>query len=58
MIEYICNLLGVDFSSGSIEYYLVLIACLNILVACSVALIRFLMSPVDLLIKSNERKGR
>lgn len=56
MIDYLLNLLGISASSGTIEYYLVLIACLDILTACAVCLIRYLMSPIDLLSKYNERK--
>lgn len=56
MISYILDLLGISANSGTIEYYLVLIACLNILTACAVCLIRYLMSPIDLLSKYNERK--
>ena len=56
MISYILDLLGISVSSGSIEYYLVLISCLNIITACAVCLIRYLMSPIDLLSKYKERK--
>lgn len=55
MISYILNLLGINAAAGSIEYYLVLVACLDIITACAVCLIRYLMAPIDLLSKYKER---
>lgn len=56
MIDYILNLLGISAQSGTIEYYLVLIVALNIILACSLCIIRYLMSPIDLLSKYRERR--
>ena len=58
MISYILNLLGISASSGSIEYYLVLISALVVIVCCCAALIRYLLSPIDLLCKYTGRRNR
>lgn len=57
MISYIANLLGIsNLQSGSVEYYCILFGCLDVVIACSITLIRYLLSPIDLLSKYKERK--
>lgn len=49
LFQYLQNFLGLTSQSGTIEYYLILISALQIVVAVSVALIRWLTAPIDIL---------
>ena len=49
LFQYLQNFLGFTVQSGSIEFYLILISALQIIVAVSVALIRWLTAPIDIL---------
>ena len=55
MISYILDFLGISSSSGSIEYYLVLVIALQVFLACAIALVRYLTAPVDLLTRNTKR---
>lgn len=49
MVNFICQILGVSFpSSGTTEYYIIFVFSCAIVLAFSVALIRFLLAPIDI----------
>lgn len=49
MISFICEILGVSFpSSGTAEYYIIFVFSCAIVLAFAVALIRFLLAPIDI----------
>lgn len=49
MINFICNILGVPFpSSGTTEYYIVFVFSCAIVLSFAVALVRFLLAPIDI----------
>lgn len=49
MIDFLCDILGVSYpSSGTTEYYILLAFSCAIVLAFSVALIRFLLAPIDI----------
>lgn len=49
MIDFICDILGVSFPlSGSVEYYIILVFACAIVLSFAVALVRFLLAPIDI----------
>ena len=49
MIKFFCQMLGVSFpSSGTTEYYIIFVFSCAIVLAFAVALIRFLLAPIDI----------
>lgn len=49
MINFICEILGVSLpSSGTTEYYIIFVFSCAIVLAFAVALIRFLLAPIDI----------
>lgn len=49
MIDFICHILGVSFpSSGTTEYYIVFVFACAIVLSFAVALVRFLLAPIDI----------
>lgn len=49
MINFICEILGVSFpSSGTTEYYIIFVFSCAIVLSFAVALIRFLLAPIDI----------
>lgn len=49
MISFICDILGVPFpSSGTTEYYIIIVFACAIVLAFAVALVRFLLAPIDI----------
>lgn len=49
MINFFCDILGVPFpSSGTTEYYIVFVFACAIVLSFAVALIRFLLAPIDI----------
>lgn len=49
MIDFICNVLGVSVPlTGSTEYYIIFVFSCAIVLAFAVALIRFLLAPIDI----------
>lgn len=49
MINFFCNVLGVTLpSSGTTEYYIIFVFSCAIVLAFAVALIRFLLAPIDI----------
>lgn len=49
MINFICEILGVPFpSSGTVEYYIIFVFSCAIVLSFAVALIRFLLAPIDI----------
>lgn len=49
MISFIANVLGLSVPSpGSIEYYILLVFACAIVLSFAVALVRFLLAPVDI----------
>lgn len=49
MINFICGILGVSFpSSGTTEYYIIFVFSCAIVLAFAVALVRFLLAPIDI----------
>lgn len=49
MIDFLCDILGVSFpSSGTTEYYIILVFSCAFVLAFAVALIRFLLAPIDI----------
>ncbi len=54
MINYIFDFLGVTFVQGSVEYYLVLIAVLQIFLSFAICLVKYLTSPIDILSKGRK----
>lgn len=49
MIDFICNIIGVSVPlSGSVEYYIIIVFACAIVLAFAVALVRFLLAPIDI----------
>ena len=49
MINFLCNVLGVTLPlSGTTEYYIIFVFSCAIVLAFAVALIRFLLAPIDI----------
>lgn len=49
MINFFCEILGVSLpSSGTTEYYILFVFSCAIVLAFAVALIRFLLAPIDI----------
>ena len=49
MINFICEILGLSFpSSGTTEYYIILVFACALVLSFAVALVRFLLAPVDI----------
>lgn len=49
MINFICDILGVSVPfSGTTEYYIIIVFSCAIVLAFAVALIRFLLAPIDI----------
>lgn len=49
MIDFICNILGVSVPlSGTFEYNIIFVFSCAIVLAFAVALIRFLLAPIDI----------
>lgn len=49
MINFICEILGVSFpSSGTTEYYILFVFACAIVLSFAVALVRFLLAPIDI----------
>lgn len=49
MINFICDILGVSIpSSGTTEYYILFVFSCAIVLSFAVALIRFLLAPIDI----------
>lgn len=54
MINYIFDFLGVVYQQGSIEYYLVLLAVLQVFLSFAICLVKYLTSPIDILSKGRK----
>lgn len=49
MINFICDILGVSVpSSGTFEYYILFVFACAIVLAFAIALVRFLLAPIDI----------
>lgn len=49
MIDFLCNLLGVSVPlAGTTEYILLLVFSCAIVLSFAVALVRFLLAPIDI----------
>lgn len=49
MVNFFCQILGVSFpSSGTTEYYILCVFACAIVLSFAVALIRFLLAPIDI----------
>lgn len=49
MINFICDILGVSIpSSGTTEYYILFVFACAIVLTFAVALVRFLLAPIDI----------
>lgn len=49
MIDFICSVLGVSVPlSGTTEYYIVFVFSCAIVLSFAVALVRFLLAPIDI----------
>ena len=49
MIDFICEIIGVSFpSSGTTEYYILFVFACAIVLSFAVALVRFLLAPIDI----------
>lgn len=49
MIKFLCNVLGVSIpSAGSVEYSIFIVFSCAIVLSFAVALIRFLLAPIDI----------
>lgn len=49
MVDFLCKILGVSFpSSGTSEYYILLVFSSAIVLSFAVALVRFLLAPIDI----------
>lgn len=49
MISFICNILGVSVPlAGTTEYYIIIVFACAIVLAFAVALVRFLLAPIDI----------
>lgn len=49
MIDFLCNVLGVSIPlSGTTEYYIIFAFSCAIVLSFAVALVRFLLAPIDI----------
>lgn len=49
MIDFLCNILGVSVPvAGSTEYYIIFVFSCAIVFSFAVALVRFLLAPIDI----------
>lgn len=49
MINFICDILGVSVPlSGTTEYYILFVFACAIVLAFAIALVRFLLAPIDI----------
>lgn len=49
MINFICDILGVSVPmTGSTEYYILFVFACAIVLAFAIALVRFLLAPIDI----------
>lgn len=49
MIDFVCNILGVSVPlSGTTEYYIIFVFSCAIVLTFAVALVRFLLAPIDI----------
>lgn len=49
MINFICDILGVSVpSTGTTEYYLLFVFSCAIVLTFAIALVRFLLAPIDI----------
>ena len=49
MIDFICSILGVPVPlSGTTEYYIIIVFACAIVLTFAVALVRFLLAPIDI----------
>lgn len=48
MINFICDILGVSIPSGTTEYYILFVFACAIVLAFAIALVRFLLAPIDI----------
>lgn len=49
MISFLCNILGVQNPAfGTTEYYIVFVFACAVVLAFAVALVRFLLAPIDI----------
>lgn len=48
MINFFCDILGVHPSSGTTEYYILFVFACAIVLSFAVALVRFLLAPIDI----------
>ena len=49
MINFICGILGVSVPlSGTTEYYILFVFACAIVLAFAIALVRFLLAPIDI----------
>lgn len=49
MINFFCGVLGLSNPlSGSVEYYIILVFACAIVLTFAVALVRFLLAPIDI----------
>ncbi len=49
MIDFICDILGVSVpSSGTTEYYIIIAFACAIVLTFAIALVRFLLAPIDI----------
>ena len=49
MIKFLCDILGVSYPlSGTTEYYILYVFACAIVLSFAVALVRFLLAPIDI----------
>lgn len=49
MIDFICDILGVSIpANGTAEYYIIFVFSCAIVLTFAVALVRFLLAPIDI----------
>ena len=49
MIDFICDIVGVSVPlSGTTEYYIIIVFACAIVLTFAVALVRFLLAPIDI----------
>lgn len=49
MINFFCQILGVPVPlSGTVEYYIIVVFACAIVLSFAVALVRFLLAPIDI----------
>lgn len=49
MISFICDILGVSVPlSGTTEYYIIFVFACAIILSFAIALVRFLLAPIDI----------